>query len=145
MWKLLRAMVGLVAALTLTACGQGDVGSGEQASGDNSTSAALSSSVGGCSFNPETPIGWERSAAVGVGCNTNNHVQVQVCLQQLVTGGWETIDFTCADYDWYGSAVTWAYRSHQVPYWTAGRWYRSWAWIDSGGHTASGASGGFKG
>lgn len=55
-------------------------------------------------------------------------LEVEACLEQLVTGGWETIDWTCADFSSdTDHHFVWT-TTYQVPYWTNGRWYRTQVW-----------------
>ena len=56
--------------------------------------------------------------------------QVQSCMEQLLTGGWQLMNWTCQETTNYGKTFN-QIGSNRVPYLTNGRWYRSygWGWI----------------
>jgi hypothetical protein len=77
-----------------------------------------------------------------------NTLEVETCLEQLVTGGWQTIDFTCRDFTNAGTNDHhYLYTaSGAVPYWTSGRWYQTQVWVRvNGGGWGYQTSEGLKG
>jgi len=99
--------------------------------------------VGSCAFAVYSPSGGGRNGFAQLGCPNNENLQLQVCLQQLVTGGWQTIDWTCStthSLSYYVDEY-----SGKVPYYTNGRWYRTWAWAYANGASRAIVSGGFQG
>jgi hypothetical protein len=57
--------------------------------------------------------------------NNNVTETLQVCMQQLVAGGWQTMDWTCRT---KSSSHEQTLATGAVAYYTAGRWYRTWSW-----------------
>jgi hypothetical protein len=62
--------------------------------------------------------------------NSENKLEVETCLEQLITGGWQTINWTCEDFTNAGTNDHhYLYTaSGQVPYWTTNRWYQTQVW-----------------
>lgn len=71
-----------------------------------------------------------------IDCPRNESVEVQVCMQQLITGGWQTMEWSCVTHSPPGGVgdLT-GVASQPVPYYTNGRWYRTWAWGYASGAT----------
>jgi hypothetical protein len=99
--------------------------------------------VGDCTFAVYSPSPSGRNGFAQLGCAYNENLELEVCLQQLVTGGWQTINWTCATTHSLSYYVD--EHSGQVPYYTSGRWYRTWAWAYANGATRAVVSGGFQG
>jgi hypothetical protein len=119
----------------LTAC-SGGAGTSDGEVSPETTSEDIQ--VADCSLNAHEPSS-NGVATASIHCahgfgGANGGVQGKVCMDQLVTGGWRTIDWTCSYYDATSLKDTggsmW---SLKVPYYTSGRWYRTWAWIDANG------------
>jgi hypothetical protein len=144
MSKLLKT-VAVLGALSLAACAQ-EVPGGEseqnQPDGESDqhlgkTAEAITGvwstkGVGGRTigavtgdYGPNTRFG---SAAFW---GDGRYYTLESCLQQLVTGGWETIQWSCSSVNTSGYA---GINTGAVPYWTNGRWYRTaaWVWINGG-------------
>jgi hypothetical protein len=142
-------------AMTLTICSalaMGCGGAGQDAEEEEgSSSEAYSVGIDGCTlaaFTPGTPRSWDspRAAAGTLNCPSSHRIQLKVCMQQLVTGGWQTLDWTCQvsafePSQGFSTNVT----SKSVPYYTANRWYRSWAWGYADGANTAVVSAGCKG
>lgn len=61
-----------------------------------------------------------------ISCTSAENIQVEACLQQLVTGGWQNVVGSCQTSQYvHGKFISATGRSY---YPTCGRWYRSWAW-----------------
>ena len=76
-------------------------------------------------------------------CNNPRDIQVQTCLQQLVTGGWQNVVGGCqTSQEVYGTFISATGKSY---YPTCGRYYRSWGWADVNGHTVTEVSRSYKG
>nr|HEX4317795.1 hypothetical protein [Kofleriaceae bacterium] len=87
-------------------------------------------SVSGCTMYASISQG-TRNGFGEVSCgNYENTLEVETCVEQLVTGGWQTINWTCFDYSNANTGdhhYVWA-TSYAVPYWTSGRWYQTQVW-----------------
>lgn len=97
-------------------------------------SAATRPDISPCTLTAYYPTsnGDVRGAA-SLSCSGEDTIQVQACLQQLVTGGWQNVVGGCAtsptEFTTYVSATGKSYPP------TCGRWYRTWAWGDNDGET----------
>jgi hypothetical protein len=137
-------------ALSVAGCGQGPEGPSDSDKTESAASqeALAATSVtqvglGNCTFAVYSPSGSGRDGFAQLGCPNNEDLQLEVCLQQLVTGGWQTINWTCAtthSLSYYVDEY-----SGKVPYYTSGRWYRTWAWGYANGASRAIVSGGFQG
>jgi hypothetical protein len=82
-------------------------------------------------------------AAASFSCAGEDTIQVQTCLQQLVTGGWENVVGSCAtsptEFTTFVSATGKSYDA------TCGRWYRTWAWGYNDGDTGTALSDSYQG
>jgi hypothetical protein len=99
--------------------------------------------LGDCTFAVTSPSPSGRNGFAVLGCPNNENLQLQVCLQQLVTGGWQTINWTCTTTHSLSYYVD--EHSGKVPYYTNGRWYRTWAWGYANGASRPIVSSGFQG
>lgn len=85
----------------------------------------------GCDLHAYLPshqsgIQWYASGEIS--CNTSSNLDIQVCMQQLVSGGWQTIGSSCTS----GSSMGLVTKditseSYDVSL-TLRRWYRTWDW-----------------
>jgi hypothetical protein len=146
--KLASPIFVLVAMVALgSGCSGGSQGSEDVTA---SSSAAYSTGIDGCTlaaFTPGTTPGFGAPRAAGgvVSCPSwRSSRQLQVCMQQLVTGGWQTLQWTCS-YTNSNQGFADTEISASVPYYTAGRWYRSWAWGDVDGANTAVVSAGCQG
>ena len=110
--------------------------------------ADASTAVGntGCTIAATKPAGSPQKVGVGtLRCGWAHHnVRMEVCAQQLVTGGWENVPGTClvspvspgGAYNF----VTFSGHFTAVP----GRYYRTWAWGYVNGPTGISLSNGVK-
>lgn len=72
-------------------------------------------------------------------------IEVYVCLNQLVTGGWQTLNWTCSDFAENNGHYAYAWTA-PVPYWTTNRWYNTQVWVRvNGGGWGYQTSEGLKG
>lgn len=78
-----------------------------------------------------------------ISCSGPNTIQVQTCLQQLVTGGWVNVVGGCQTSQRIFSTHTSA--TGKTYYATCGRWYRTWAWGYNNGKTGTALSAGYQG
>jgi hypothetical protein len=128
-------LTGFGAVVLLAFSMSGCSGSGADSDDGNleSTSEALSSTcnvgLGGPSLLAYSPNYWtakQSSSTIVNGGYVNDLFQTKVCMQQLVSGGWQTMDFTCVTgyVDIYGDHIN----TNPISYYTNGRWYRTWAW-----------------
>lgn len=109
------------------------------------TAALADTPVDGCHLGAYYPLsnGAVRGYAQIYNCNTSHNLQVETCLQQLVTGGWENVVGGCqTSQQGYGTFISATGKSYYV---TCGRWYRSWGWADVDGYTATEYSNSYKG
>lgn len=75
--------------------------------------------------NTESP-GWTVSGLIE--CNSVWHLfYLEVCMRQLLKGGWKTMQWTCITED-CSETDSCQTRSRTVPYLTKGRWYDVWDW-----------------
>jgi hypothetical protein len=89
------------------------------------------------------PPGWHGFGAVS--CKSGwDDLEVKACMQQLLTGGWQTMQWTCETGKDKNSDVVSTYTA-KVPYLTKGREYRTWVWGDINGHTNTTESPGVRG
>jgi hypothetical protein len=88
---------------------------------------------GSCGLNSCSPGpgGGSGNTSYGtINCGNRENLQIEVCMWQLVTGGWEQMNWTCRTASspsgdpWSNIGVA----SNAVPYFTNGRWYQTWAW-----------------
>lgn len=89
------------------------------------------------------PPGWFGFGAVS--CKSGyDELEVQVCMQQLLSSGWETMQWSCGTGKDKNSDVVSAY-TNRVSYLTKGREYRTWVWGYVNGKTNTTESPGVKG
>jgi hypothetical protein len=105
------------------------------------TDVAAAGSVSGCTIYASITKG-DKNGFGEIACPYYaDSLEVEACLEQLVTGGWETIDWTCAVYSSSSDHTFLWTTTYAVPYWTAGRWYQTqvWARVNGGawGYTTS--------
>jgi hypothetical protein len=134
-------------ALFGVGCGQGPGTEPEQqqSSADEAAEAIESSArIPGCTLEAHTPNLLDRDGNADVSCDFDSTFRMETCLQQLVIGGWKTIGFTCTSFSEFGFGGI-SQTSRQVPFWTRGRWYRTWAWVEVNGSQTTATSGTIKG
>lgn len=97
-------------------------------------------------FTPNTAQspGYNNMSGYGeVQCNTTRSIAINVCLQQLVTGGWQNV--YCTGQSVYEHASYIYGSTYSVWYPVNGRWYRTWdrGWADgtTNTYTSSGVQG----
>jgi hypothetical protein len=110
------------------------------------SSASASVPVGGCTLHAYVPTG-DSSVISGEGeidsCSpTYQNLSLNVCLQQLVTGGWQFINSTCHSDAQNGVAYLGLYSYGIRP--TANRYYRTHTKGTADGTTADYQSSGAK-
>jgi hypothetical protein len=139
-------VVAMFTALSVGCSGAGQ----DSEEGQASTSDAYSVGLDGCTLTADVPghtPGFYAPRAAGgtIKCPSwRNNIQLQVCMQQLVSGGWQTMHWTCT-YTGTVSGLGVSAISYNVSYYTAGRWYRSWAWGDVNGANTAIVSAGCQG
>jgi hypothetical protein len=79
-----------------------------------------------------------------IDCNHSASVEVQACMQQLVTGGWQTMNWTCRTFGPRDQPIIFV-ATAGVSYYTANRYYRTWAWGSVNGATGTTLSSSCKG
>jgi hypothetical protein len=126
-------------------------GGAQSDTSSSTTEADTSASVAPCTLNVWVPgpdvSGPQGMAVANCGWNYkggNEQIWVRSCLQQLVTGGWETIAWTCKA-SWSPAYGTNFVDSGSVPYLTAGRWYRTFGTMSLNGTTVHAYSLGCQG
>jgi hypothetical protein len=76
-------------------------------------------------------------------CSGADNIEVEACLQQLVTGGWKNVVGGCqTSQEVHGTSISATGKSY---YPTCGRYYRTWAWGYNDGKTGTVLSGSLKG
>jgi hypothetical protein len=93
-------------------------------------------------YEPSTSSGDVQGYAT-FSCSANDDLQIEVCLQQLITGGWVDVVGGCYTSPVYDTNYLWAQSKAYPP--TCGRYYRTWAegWND--GVSGSTVSDGYEG
>jgi hypothetical protein len=61
--------------------------------------------------------------------DTKASLEIYVCLNQLVTGGWQTLNWSCTDIHYLNAHYVYAWTA-AVPYWTTNRWYNTQVWVN---------------
>lgn len=110
----------------------------------SAASAAVRPSVPACTLTAYYPLsGGNVRGSANISCGTSDNIQVQTCLQQLVTGGWENVVGSCqTSQEVNGTSISATGKSY---YPTCGRWYRTWAWGYNDGLTGTALSDTYKG
>jgi hypothetical protein len=96
-----------------------------------------------CTLTAYYPLsnGFVRSYAT-MSCSGAEYIQVETCLEQLVTGGWQNVVGSCkTSPEAYGTYIS---ATGQSYYPTCGRYYRTWAW-GYNGETGTTLSSAYKG
>jgi hypothetical protein len=116
--------------LGATGCSGGAEPQTEEEPSTSSSEALL----GNCSFQAfrpgRNPV-YPKAGDAWIGCSNIETLELEVCLQQYV-GAWETIGWTCRTFTRVGGDLD--IPTANLPYYTAGRWYRTWAWGYANGH-----------
>jgi hypothetical protein len=108
-------------------------------------SAGAATPDNGCTLGAYYPYsgGIVRGYAQIYNCNGSHNIQVQTCLQQLVTGGWQNVVGSCAtSQEVYSTFISATGKSY---YPTCGRYYRSWGWAYVDGGTVTEVSNSYQG
>ena len=120
----MRTLTGIILGLSLVACAT-EPGDEETAETDQATTIG---SWQGCTM--YASISQQSRNGFGeISCGSyENKVEVEACLEQLVTGGWQTLNWTCIYYtNPNDHHYAWA-TTNSVPYWTTNRWYQTQVW-----------------
>jgi hypothetical protein len=130
-----------LAFVTFAANGCAASQEGDEEDTASSTSEAFTS-VGNCQLHAYAPNS-SRFSSGKITCPNKESLKIQVCMQQLISGGWSTMQWTCVQASDYGTLVF--ANTPQIPYYTKGRWYRTWTWGSANGHPATYVSSGIQG
>lgn len=108
------------------------------------SAAATSSATSPCVLVAHYPYsGGNVRAYATMSCSGADNIQVQTCLQQLITGGWKNVVGGCqTSQEVHGTQISATGKSY---YPTCGRYYRTWAWGYNDGKTGTTLSSSYKG
>jgi hypothetical protein len=122
-------IVMMVAGVVASGCAvSASDGSGQTESSDEALA------VGNCQVYAYTPSASGKNGQGLIDCGNNDEqIELQVCLQQNISGTWQTIGFTCHTGGPGWGRFMWV-TSNSVPFYTPGRGYRTWAWGYANGH-----------
>ena len=110
-----------------------------------SAAPASAATISDCTFYATNPItAADDLAAHGeINCSSNHSLQIEVCLQQLITGGWVDVVGSCATSPvTYGTSQAAGGKGYSQ---TCNRYYRNWAWVKVDGATSTDLSSSYKG
>jgi hypothetical protein len=118
---------GALALAAITGCAVDD------ARNDGATTSSVeqdtTASVLGCTVISVSPANGQGEGSVDCPSNTTSR-QLQVCLQQLVTGGWENVGgIACSGVGPISGGGGLGSTEPGVSYYTANRWYRTQTWV----------------
>jgi hypothetical protein len=107
-------------------------------------SAAVRPDISPCTITAYYPTsGGNVRGYASLSCSGGDDIEVEACLQQLVTGGWEDVVGGCQTSSYvYGTYISATGKSY---YPTCGRYYRTWAWGYDDGDTGTALSDSYKG
>lgn len=122
------ALLAVLSAMTLSTAG-----------------AASAATIGNCTYFASNPITAADDLVTEgqISCTSNHNLQLQVCLEQLITGGWVDVVGSCHTSPViYGRSQATNGKAYSQ---TCNRYYRNQAWVTVDGATASTLSSSYKG